>query len=76
MKLSYSEGRGTMNFDILTKDEAAERARISRRQLEYQIKAGKGPAVTRIGGSVRVRSDELDAWLKRCTEPQQQEQAA
>jgi excisionase family DNA binding protein len=56
-----------MTFDILTKDEAAERARISRRQLETQIRAGKGPAVTLMGGAQRVRSDELEAWLKRCT---------
>lgn len=56
-----------MPFDILTMDEAAERARISRRQLDYQIKAGAGPAVTRIGGAVRIRDDELQAWLVRCT---------
>ncbi len=56
-----------MPFEVLTKSEAAERARISRRQLDYQIRAGAGPAVTRIGGAVRVRSDELQAWLERCT---------
>ncbi len=56
-----------MPFEVLTKSEAAERARISRRQLDYQIRAGVGPAVTRIGGAVRVRSDELQAWLERCT---------
>jgi len=56
-------------FGILTKDEAAERARISRRQLDYRIKAGAGPAVTRIGGAVRIRDDELQAWLERCTVP-------
>ncbi len=58
-----------MAFGILTKDEAAERARISRRQLDYRIKAGAGPAVTRIGGAVRIRDDELQAWLERCTVP-------
>jgi len=51
------------------KDEAAERARILRRQLDYRIKAGAGPAVTRIGGAVRIRDDELQAWLERCTVP-------
>lgn len=56
-----------MPFEVLTKSEAVERARISRRQLDYQIRAGAGPAVTRIGGAVRVRSDELQAWLERCT---------
>ena len=58
-----------MSFDVLTKNEAAERARISRRQLDSQIRADSCPAVTRIGGSVQVRSDELEAWLKRCTVP-------
>lgn len=65
-----------MSFDVLTKDEAAKRAHISRRQLDYQIKAGAGPAVTRIGGSVRVRSDELQAWLERCTVPPPSHSAA
>ena len=58
-----------MPFEVLTKDEAAERARISRRHLDYQIKAGTGPAVTQIGGAVRIRDDELQAWLERCTVP-------
>ncbi len=58
-----------MAFDILTKDEVAERARISRRQLDYRTKAGAGPAITRIGGAVRIRDDELQAWLERCTIP-------
>jgi len=54
-------------FEVLTMDEAAERARISRRFLNYQIAAGAGPAVTRIGGVVRIRDDQLQAWLERCT---------
>jgi excisionase family DNA binding protein len=65
-----------MGFEILTKDEAAERARISRRQLDYRIKAGAGPAVTKIGGAVRVRSDELEAWLMQCTVQPHQPDAA
>lgn len=56
-----------MPFEVLTKDEAAERARISRCHLDYQIKAGTGPAITQIGCCVRVRSDALQAWLERCT---------
>jgi len=56
-------------FEILTKDEAAKRACISRRHLDYQIAAGAGPAVTRIGGAVRIRDDQLRAWLERCTVP-------
>ena len=57
-----------MQFEVLTKDEAAERANISKRLLETQIRAGAGPAVTRIGGTIRIRSDELAAWLERCTQ--------
>ncbi len=56
-----------MPFEVLTKKEAAERARISRRHLNYQIKAGTGPAITRIGCAVRVRSNALENWLERCT---------
>lgn len=56
-----------MPFEVLTMDEAAERARISRRHLDYQIAAGTGPAVTRIGGVVRIRDDQLQQWLERCT---------
>ena len=58
-----------MPFEVLTKDEAAKRACISRRHLDYQIAAGVGPAITRIGGAVRIRDDELQAWLIRCTAP-------
>jgi len=63
-------------FEVLTKDEAAERVRISRRQLDYRIRAGAGPAVTRIGGAVRIRDDELQSWLERCTVPPPSHSAA
>lgn len=56
-----------MHFQVLTKDEAAERANISKRLLETQIRAGVGPAITRIGSTIRIRTDELQAWLERCT---------
>jgi len=59
-----------MPFKMLKVSEAAEQANISRRLLDRQIKQGTGPAVTRLGGAVRVRSDELQAWLERCTAPQ------
>ncbi len=54
-----------MGFDILTKDEAAGRARISRRYLDKRIKAGDGPEVLHIGRRTLVRSDALQAWLER-----------
>ena len=56
-----------MPFDLLTGDEAAERARISARLLDQQIAAGTGPIVTRIGRRVLVRSDALQQWMERCT---------
>lgn len=65
-----------MSFEVLTKDEAASRARISRRFLDKRIKAGNGPAVTRIGARSLVRSDELQAWLERCTASRQEPAAA
>ncbi len=65
-----------MSFEVLTKKEAAKRARISSRFLDVQIKAGMGPAITRIGRRSLVRSDELQEWLERCTVPQRDEAAA
>lgn len=56
-----------MGFDILTKDEAAGRARISRRYLDKRIKAGDGPEILHIGRRTLVRSDALEAWLERLT---------
>lgn len=64
-----------MSFKVFTKDEAAKQARISRQMLDKQIRLGAGPAVTKIGGAVRVRSDELEAWLERCTVPHAQQPA-
>ena len=65
-----------MSFEVLTKDEDTKQARISRRQLDDQIRAGVGPAVTRIGGSARVRSDKLQAGLERRTVPPRSRSAA
>ncbi len=56
-----------MDFEVLTKDEAASRARITRRFLDKRIKAGEGPEVLHIGRRALVRSDALQAWLERLT---------
>ena len=54
-------GRGMpVGFDVLTLDEAAERARVSRRQLNYRLAKGDGPALTMIGGARRIRTDLLE----------------
>ncbi len=53
-----------MDFQLLTKDEVAERVRVPVRYLEVEIRAGRGPAVTRIGErKTRIRSDLLEEWL-------------
>ena len=59
----------SMVFDVLTIDEAAERARVSRRQLNYRLAKGEGPALTLIGGVRRIRTDVLEDWLRKCTAP-------
>jgi len=56
-----------MSFEVLTKDEAAARVRITRRFLDKRIKAGEGPDVFHIGRRALVRSDALEAWLERLT---------
>lgn len=56
-----------MSFEILTIDEAAGRARVSRRQMNRCLADGHGPALTLIRGSKRIRSDLLEEWLQRCT---------
>ena len=65
-----------MPFEVLRLDEAAERAALSERSLRRQIKQGVGPAVTRLGGAVRVRSDMLESWLIERTTPRQDRAAA
>ncbi len=57
-----------MDFELLTKSEAAERVRITPRFLQKRIAAGDGPELTRIGRRVLVRSDRLQSWLERHTE--------
>jgi predicted DNA-binding transcriptional regulator AlpA len=56
-----------MSFDLLTRAEAAQKARMSPRTLDLQVKAGTGPAVTRIGGRVLFCSDEFESWVRRQT---------
>ena len=65
-----------MSFEVLTKDEAAKRACISRRFLDKRIAAGEGPAVMHIGTRALVRSDALQAWLERLSAKSAQEAAA
>lgn len=65
-----------MRFEVWTKNEAAERARISPRTLSKRIAAGDGPDVLRIGRRVLVRSDALQAWLEQLSQHPVPEQRA
>ena len=61
---------------LLTPDEVAERLRQSRASVYRKIAAGEIPAfrLNANRGPLRVREDELDAWLNaeethRCHDP-------
>ena len=56
-----------MDVQLLTKDEVAEKTRITRRFLDKQIAAGTGPEVVHIGRRVLVRSDAFQAWIESLT---------
>lgn len=56
-----------MSFQMFTRKEAAEQARISPRFLDMQIKAGCGPDVTRIGRRVLVSRDAFEVWIGKLT---------
>src|SRR5689334_10753545 len=49
-----------MQNHLLTKREAASRARISERTLERHIAAQSGPALTRIGRRVLIREADFE----------------
>ncbi len=57
----------SMAFECYTIDQAAAVANISPRTLKRRLANRSGPAVTKIGRRVVVRSDMLQAWLVRCT---------
>src|SRR6185295_19259551 len=53
---------------VLTREEAAEALRVSVRQLDRLIAEGTIPAV-RFGGSVRIRTADLETWLRGMSQP-------
>jgi excisionase family DNA binding protein len=61
---------------LLTKREAANRARVSERTFERVLATGTGPAVTRIGSRVLIRVDHFLAWIEGCTGPAAQQEGA
>jgi excisionase family DNA binding protein len=56
-----------MTSDILTTKEAAQYVRLGKPTLERFRLTGVGPNFCKLGGAVRYRRDELDAWLKART---------
>lgn len=53
-----------MNSDILNTREAAAYTRLARPTLERFRLTGEGPRYAKLGGAVRYRRRDLDAWLE------------
>jgi excisionase family DNA binding protein len=49
--------------ELLTKREAATRARITERTLDRHIAAGSGPTLVRIGRRVLIRAEDIRNWI-------------
>jgi len=52
-----------MTPDIMTTAEAAEYVRLGKPTLERFRVTGEGPSFCKLGGAVRYRKSDLDAWL-------------
>lgn len=53
-----------MQTDILNTREAAAYTRLGRPTLERFRLTGEGPRFAKLGGAVRYRRCDLDAWLE------------
>ncbi len=51
-------------MDILNTHDAAGYVRLSRTTLERFRLTGEGPVYCKLGGAVRYRKVDLDAWLE------------
>lgn len=49
--------------ELLTKDEAADRLRVSIHTLNYWLKVGAAPPSARIGRRRYFKAADLDAWI-------------
>lgn len=52
-----------MNADILTTPEAAEYCKLGKSTFDRFRVTGEGPRYSKLGGSVRYRKIDLDAWI-------------
>lgn len=53
-----------MQTNILKTREAADYVRLGQPTLERFRLTGEGPVYCKLGGAVRYRKDDLDAWLE------------
>lgn len=53
-----------MIYDVLTTLEAARYVRLGKPTLERFRISGEGPRYAKLGGAVRYRRADLDAWLE------------
>lgn len=53
-----------MSTDILNTREAATYVRLGKPTLERFRVSGDGPRYCKLGGAVRYRKADLDAWLE------------
>ncbi len=53
-----------MNSELLTTVEAAQYVRLGKPTLERIRVKGEGPLYCKLGGAVRYRRADLDAWLE------------
>lgn len=53
-----------MTPDIMTTAEAAEYVRLGKPTLERFRVTGEGPQYCKLGGAIRYRKSDLDAWLE------------
>ena len=59
-----------MNTPLLTARDVAERLGVSAETVLRWVRDGKLPAIKLPGGAIRVREDEIEAWLKERATPQ------
>ncbi len=53
-----------MMIKMMTTTEAAQYVRLGKPTLDRFRVTGEGPAFCKLGGAVRYRQQDLDAWLE------------
>ena len=55
-----------LNCDLFTTAEAANYVRLAKSTLDRRRCGRRGPRYCKLGGAVRYRRVDLDAWLESC----------